>query len=54
MIARSHDQEKQVWTFSGEAYVDGMMNGEKMRINSVKPEWMLGCPVLGLRRKVFV
>jgi hypothetical protein len=45
---------KRAWRLRGEAYVHGMMESEKMPINSVKPELMLGSEDLGLDRLVFL
>lgn len=45
---------KPTWRLRGEAYVHGMMNSEKMPVNSVTPELMLGTPYLGLDRMVFI
>ncbi|KAM7198361.1 HET domain containing protein [Rhypophila sp. PSN 637] len=43
-----------VFCLRGEAYVEGMMNMEKMPVNSLKPELMLGSGDLGIGDLVFV
>ncbi|KAM7215939.1 HET domain containing protein [Rhypophila decipiens] len=43
-----------VFCLRGEAYVEGMMNLEKMPVNSLKPELMLGSGDLGIGNLVFV
>ena len=45
---------KRAWRLRGEAYVHGMMESEKMPIDSTTPELMLGNEDLGLDRLVFV
>lgn len=46
--------QKRTGRLRGEAYVHGMMNGEKMPLDTVKPELMLQSPHLNLERIVFV